>query len=217
MDAHSEAGEARSSPGTSQQWFDVGQTHSFDGCKGEAFERSQVSTIQPLPWGWADVSSAAKEGHLDVLKWKRATGCPWEQITISIAASGRGKCRHLKWARPNGCWWNVDAFYVPAKLSCFFAAEEGHMCKGLLVSTIRRLSFGRTHVPRSYQGGASRRSQVGTVQRLSMGRADVLQGCLPGASRRHHIGAVKRLTLVIRTIRCSQKTEATKTWLLRLP
>jgi hypothetical protein len=56
---------------------------------------------------------AAKRGHLEVLKWARANGCPWTSDTCSYAAKG-GHLQVLKWARANGCPWNWHAY----RLAC---------------------------------------------------------------------------------------------------
>ena len=44
-------------------------------------------------------------GHLEVLKWARANGCPWDEGTCAYAAEG-GHLEVLKWARENGCPWD---------------------------------------------------------------------------------------------------------------
>ena len=41
-------------------------------------------------------------GHLDVLQWLRANGCPWDTNTCIYAAKG-GHFELLKWAKANGC------------------------------------------------------------------------------------------------------------------
>jgi hypothetical protein len=48
--------------------------------------------------------SAAERGHLTVLKWLRANGCPWDAMTCCSAAAS-GKLKVLQWARANGCEW----------------------------------------------------------------------------------------------------------------
>jgi len=44
-------------------------------------------------------------GHLEVLKWARENGCPWDEDTCAGAAEG-GHLEVLKWARENGCPWD---------------------------------------------------------------------------------------------------------------
>ena len=70
------------------------------------------------PWSHMTCKAAARSGHLEVLKWMRANGCPWNTETCSGAAEG-GHLEVLKWARENGCPWN--------ELTCMFAAKEGHL------------------------------------------------------------------------------------------
>src|SRR5579872_3971314 len=60
---------------------------------------------------------AAKHNHLEVLKWARETGAPWNENTCNYAARN-GHLEILKWARENGCPWNEEA--------CSNAVETGH-------------------------------------------------------------------------------------------
>ena len=48
------------------------------------------------------VLHAAGGGHLEVLKWGRENGCPWDKDTCACAAIG-GHLEVLKWLRENGC------------------------------------------------------------------------------------------------------------------
>ena len=45
---------------------------------------------------------AAKLGRIDVLKWLRLQGCPWDELTCAYAAQN-GHLDVLKWAVENGC------------------------------------------------------------------------------------------------------------------
>ncbi|CAN0461067.1 unnamed protein product, partial [Hapterophycus canaliculatus] len=45
---------------------------------------------------------AAERGHLEVLKWARENGCPWDRMTCVHAARGE-HLEVLAWARANGC------------------------------------------------------------------------------------------------------------------
>ena len=49
---------------------------------------------------------AANGGHLKVLQWLRAAGCPWDWLTGHWAAQVSSD-RVLRWARRNGCEWNA--------------------------------------------------------------------------------------------------------------
>ena len=48
---------------------------------------------------------AAMRGHLEVLKWLRSEGCPWDEGACLCAAAG-GHLEVLKWLRSEGCPWN---------------------------------------------------------------------------------------------------------------
>ena len=64
-------------------------------------------------------SNVARNGHLEVLKWARKNGCPWDEWTCTYAALN-GHLEVLKWARKNnGCPWN--------KWTCENAARKGHL------------------------------------------------------------------------------------------
>ena len=70
------------------------------------------------PWDDDICSYAAREGHLEVLKWVRSEGCPWDAYTCSQAAEG-GHLEVLRWLRSEGCPWDDDI--------CSYAAREGHL------------------------------------------------------------------------------------------
>ena len=57
------------------------------------------------PWNEWTCSYAAEGGYLEILKWARGNGCPWDESTCSNAAQG-GHLEVLKWARDNGCPWD---------------------------------------------------------------------------------------------------------------
>jgi hypothetical protein len=43
-----------------------------------------VGTRQRLPLGPVDLFQCSSRGHLEVLQWARANGCPWDQATCSM-------------------------------------------------------------------------------------------------------------------------------------
>ena len=45
--------------------------------------------------------NAAQGGHLEVLRWARANGCPWDEATCASAAES-GHFEVLKWACETG-------------------------------------------------------------------------------------------------------------------
>jgi hypothetical protein len=58
---------------------------------------------------------AASGGHLDVLQWARANGCPWSKETCTYAAEA-GQFEVLKWLRSNGCPWDNQTLIDPSDL-----------------------------------------------------------------------------------------------------
>jgi hypothetical protein len=63
-------------------------------------------------------TSAASGGHLEIIRWARREGLPWDDFTPSEAAKG-GHLECLKWLRENGC---------PLRpLVCSSAASGGHL------------------------------------------------------------------------------------------
>ena len=70
------------------------------------------------PWNGGPCTTAAFGGHLEVLKWARENGCPWGELTCAQAAKG-GHLEVLKWARQNGCPWD--------RMTCAYAAWGGHL------------------------------------------------------------------------------------------
>ena len=50
----------------------------------------------------ARVCFAAHGGHLEVLQWARANGCPWDETTCE-AAVARGHLDVVQWAKENDC------------------------------------------------------------------------------------------------------------------
>ena len=63
---------------------------------------------------------AAFHGHLELVKWLRAKGCPWWTLTSADAAFG-GHLEVLQWMRAQDppCPWD--------KYVCHFAAQKGHL------------------------------------------------------------------------------------------
>ena len=50
---------------------------------------------------------AAKSGNLELVRWLRAEGCPWDKWTCHYALIN-GHVEILRWARENGCEWRVE-------------------------------------------------------------------------------------------------------------
>ena len=51
--------------------------------------------------GINDLCICGSRGHLEVLKWARENGAPWDEWICAHAAEG-GHFEVLKWARENG-------------------------------------------------------------------------------------------------------------------
>jgi hypothetical protein len=59
------------------------------------------------PWDQSVTTTAAIEGHLEVLQWARANGCDWdEQVTLQAAC--RSHLHVFKWAVLSGCKCRVE-------------------------------------------------------------------------------------------------------------
>ena len=56
---------------------------------------------------------------MEVLKWRRSEGCPWDAQSICTEAALGGHLEVLKWLRSEGCPWNERA--------CQWAARHGHL------------------------------------------------------------------------------------------
>ena len=89
----------------------------FGGGEGQAPRSDAVGARKRLRVGRVYVLGAAKYGHLEVLQWARANGCPWDEKTCLGAAEG-GHLEVLLWARTNGCPWDERVMYI--------AAQNGH-------------------------------------------------------------------------------------------
>ncbi len=59
--------------------------------------------------------AAARGGHLEMLQWARANGCPWNEMTCSGAATG-GHLDVLRWAHEKGCPWSEETRAMAARL-----------------------------------------------------------------------------------------------------
>ena len=59
-------------------------------------------------WDGAACALAAKHGHLEILQWLRANGCPAD-ADVTEHAVDQGHVEVLRWARENGCQWEVSA------------------------------------------------------------------------------------------------------------
>lgn len=82
-------------------------------------------------------AAAAGKGDLDVLKWLRTLGAPWDAHTTGFAAA-HGHLDVLRWAVDNGCELRGHAFYGEA-------AEGGHL-------ECMKFGFARMSARRRFEG-----------------------------------------------------------------
>merc|ERR1711904_264377 len=69
---------------------------------------------------------AAENGHLKVLQWARANGCPWDKWTCSKAAL-KGHLEVLKWARAKGATGTkIRARLLPRMGTSKSSSRRGH-------------------------------------------------------------------------------------------
>ena len=69
---------------------------------GRASRGATVGACERMSVGHNTCSAAALGGHLEVLQWARANGCPWDATTCLHAKVG-GNIELLNWAIANGC------------------------------------------------------------------------------------------------------------------
>ena len=105
-----------------KQQFTSGGIYIPGACEvaagGGHLEVLQWAHANGCPWDSETCSEAARGGHLEVLQWARANGCPWDPETCSLAAQG-GHLEVLQWVRANGCPWDRG--------TCSGAARGGHL------------------------------------------------------------------------------------------
>jgi len=83
----------------SRQWD---ESTCAEAAKGGHLEVLQWARANGCPWDWRTCMYAAQNGHLEVLQWARANGCPWDETTCLYAA-GNGHLEVLQWVHANGC------------------------------------------------------------------------------------------------------------------
>ncbi|CAN0527144.1 unnamed protein product, partial [Scytosiphon promiscuus] len=70
-------------------------------------------------WNYTTSFSAARGGHLAVLKWAGLVGSPWASIDYPAAAAAGGHLWVLQWLFDMGCTLKAT--------TCASAAEGGHV------------------------------------------------------------------------------------------
>ena len=75
--------------------------------------------------------AAAERGDLEMLRWLRSEGCPWNEETCTAAAS-EGHLDVLKYLHENGCPWNEETWVStmnvddPAVDACHRYMDKNH-------------------------------------------------------------------------------------------
>ena len=75
-----------------------------------------------LPVGRGCFSHAARNGNLEVLRWARSQGCPWD-VRVPRAAAKGGHLKILKWLIKEGCPYDKSMCREAAVLGGEYARE----------------------------------------------------------------------------------------------
>jgi hypothetical protein len=89
-----------------------------------AVERGHIHILKWLhahgcPWHIQSCQCATLNGHFEVLKWLRSIGCPWFNEEAADHAAESGRMEILQWVVANGCPWSES--------TCAHAALGGHL------------------------------------------------------------------------------------------
>jgi hypothetical protein len=110
---------------------------------------------------------AAEQGHLQLLQWAIASGCPWN-YEIFEKAAGHGHLEILKWARANGRSWNAE--------TCLAAAQHGHL-EILKWARANGCPWDRFTLLSSSSSWSPGDTEVGKSQWLCLGRSNLCSSC----------------------------------------
>ena len=97
-----------------QNHFPLPQETCFWAAKHGHLEVLKFARGVGCPWNADTCTAAAMNGHLEVLQWARENGCPWDEKTCT-AAAWQGRLKVLRWARANECPWDEDTCLTWAK------------------------------------------------------------------------------------------------------
>jgi hypothetical protein len=75
--------------------------------RGGHLEVLQWAHANGCPWNEMTCAAAARGGHLEMLQWAHAKDCPWDEETCSRAVGG-GYLEMLQWALANDCPWDEE-------------------------------------------------------------------------------------------------------------
>ena len=111
--------------GVARERHTVGRVHVLAAALGGHLDVLLWALANGCPWDASTCTFAAKDGHLKVLQWARVNGCPWDGGTCAGAAQ-RGHLEVLQWARANGCpWGGLQQSWEIG--TCSGAAQGGHL------------------------------------------------------------------------------------------
>jgi len=79
----------------------------------------QWARAKGCPWNFQTPANAAFNGHMHVLQWIHSEGCERSEPWICASAAQNGHLDVLKWLRANGYPWDED--------TCSRAASGGHL------------------------------------------------------------------------------------------
>ena len=96
-----------------QKGFYLDASLFADACEAGHLEMLKWLRSEGCPWNERACSGAAQSGHLEVLKWLRSEGCPWNEDT-SFSAAHHRHLDVLRWAIDNGCPYEVNQRTRPA-------------------------------------------------------------------------------------------------------
>ena len=83
-----EGGGGRASRGAevvARERLPVGRKHVHVRAVGRAPRCAAVVACERMPVGRVDVRVRGEGGHLEMLQWARANGCPWDKKTCEYA------------------------------------------------------------------------------------------------------------------------------------
>ena len=84
----------------------------------QALLKQDPLATQGCEWDAEICECAARNGHLECLRYAHENGCGWNKLTC-LAAAENGHIDCLRYAHENGCEWDKEV--------CLSAAREGHI------------------------------------------------------------------------------------------
>ncbi|WZN66925.1 hypothetical protein HKI87_17g84970 [Chloropicon roscoffensis] len=98
------------------------------------------------PWGASTSRDAACGGELEVLQWMRAQDppCPWDS-GVCYGAASAGQLEVLRWARSQGCPWNKE---VPRAAAMFGHLEVLRWARSQGCPWDERVTYAAAHAGR---------------------------------------------------------------------